>query len=159
MIMTDAKDILDVQQIQGLIPHRYPFLLVDKIIDLQEGQSCIGVKNVTFNEPQFQGHFPQFPIMPGVLIVEAMAQTSGCLVVKTLGPKAEGKIVFFMSIEEAKFRKPVTPGDTMHIYVDVIKGRGAIWKFKGVAKIDDVVHAEAIFTAMIMNEDGSKPDL
>lgn len=157
--MTDAKDIIDVQQIQGLIPHRYPFLLVDKIIDLKEGESCVAVKNITFNEPQFQGHFPQFPIMPGVLIVEAMAQASGCLVVKTLGKKAEGKIVFFMSIEDAKFRKPVVPGDTMHIYVDVIKGRGAIWKFKGVAKVNDNVHAEAIFTAMIMNADGSKPNL
>ena len=157
--MTNATDIIDIQQIQGLIPHRYPFLLVDKIIDLTEGVSCVGVKNVTFNEPQFQGHFPQFPIMPGVLIVEAMAQTSGCLVVKTLGKKAEGKIVFFMSIEDAKFRKPVVPGHTIHIHVDVIKGRGAIWKFKGVAKVDGVVHAEAVFTAMIMNADGSKPDL
>jgi 3-hydroxyacyl-[acyl-carrier-protein] dehydratase len=157
--MTDAKDIIDVQQIQGLIPHRYPFLLVDKIIDLKKGESCTGIKNVSFNEPHFQGHFPEFPIMPGVLIVEAMAQASGCLVVKTLGEKAEGKIVFFMSIEEAKFRKPVVPGDVLTIHVDVIKGRGAIWKFKGTAKVDGNLHAEAIFTAMIMNADGSKPDL
>jgi len=157
--MTDAKDIIDIQQIQGLIPHRYPFLLVDKIMDLVPGESATGLKNVTFNEPHFQGHFPQFPIMPGVLIVEAMAQTSGALVVKTLGEKAEGKIVFFMSIEEAKFRKPVVPGDSLYIHVDVLKGRGAIWKFKGVAKVGDNVHAEAIFTAMIMNADGSRPDL
>ena len=157
--MADAKDIIDIQQIQGLIPHRYPFLLVDRIVDLVEGESAIGLKNVSFNEPHFQGHFPQFPIMPGVLIVEAMAQTSGALVVKTLGEKAEGKIVFFMSIDEAKFRKPVVPGDALYIHVDIIKGRGAIWKFKGVAKVDDNIHAEAIFTAMIMNEDGSKPDL
>jgi 3-hydroxyacyl-[acyl-carrier-protein] dehydratase len=157
--MTDAKDIIDVQQIQGLIPHRYPFLLVDRIVEMVEGERAVGLKNVTINEPQFQGHFPQYPIMPGVLIVEAMAQTSGALVVKTLGEKAEGKIVFFMSIDEAKFRKPVVPGDALYIHVDIIKGRGAIWKFKGVAKVDDNVHAEAIFTAMIMNEDGSKPDL
>jgi len=157
--MTDAKDIIDVQQIQGLIPHRYPFLLVDRIFDLVPGQSATGLKNVTINEPHFQGHFPQFPIMPGVLIVEAMAQTSGALVVKTLGEKAKGKIVFFMSIESAKFRKPVVPGDALYIHVDVIKGRGAIWKFKGTAKVDGVINAEAVFTAMIMNEDGSRPNL
>ena len=157
--MTDANDIIDVQQIQGLIPHRYPFLLVDKIVELVKGESCTGIKNVSFNEPHFQGHFPEYPIMPGVLIVEAMAQTSGCLVVKTLGEKAEGKIVFFMSIEEAKFRKPVVPGDTLTIHVDVMKGRGAILKFKGTGKVDGNIHAEAIFTAMIMNADGSKPDL
>ena len=157
--MTDARDYIDIQQIQGLIPHRYPFLLVDRIVDLKEGESAIGLKNVSFNEPHFQGHFPQYPIMPGVLIVEAMAQTSGALVVKTLGPKAEGKIVFFMSIDEAKFRKPVVPGDTLYIHVDVLKGRGAIWKFKGTAKVDGNIHAEAIFTAMIMNSDGTKPDL
>lgn len=157
--MTDAAEFIDVMKIQGLIPHRYPFLLVDRIIDLQEGVSALGVKNVTFNEPHFQGHFPSYPIMPGVLIVEAMAQTAGALVVKTLGPKAEGKIVFFMSIEEAKFRKPVVPGDCLHIDVQVLKGRGAIWKFKGEGKVNDGIHAEAVFTAMIMNEDGSKPDL
>ena len=157
--MTDASEIIDVQQIQGLIPHRYPFLLVDKITDLKEGESCTGIKNVTFNEPHFQGHFPQFPIMPGVLIVEAMAQTSGCLVVKTLGEKAKGKIVFFMSIEDAKFRKPVVPGDVLTIHVDVMKGRGAIWKFKGTGTVNGVVHAEAVFTAMIMNADGTKPNL
>lgn len=157
--MTDTKNIIDVQQIQGLIPHRYPFLLVDRIVELVEGKSAIGLKNVTINEPHFQGHFPSFPIMPGVLIVEAMAQTAGSLVVKTLGEKAEGKIVFFMSVEEAKFRKPVVPGDALYIHIEIIKGRGAIWKFKGVAKVDDNVHAEAVFTAMIMNEDGSKPDL
>jgi 3-hydroxyacyl-[acyl-carrier-protein] dehydratase len=158
-MMTDIQDIIDINQIQGLIPHRYPFLLIDRIVDLQLGKSAVGIKNVSFNEPHFQGHFPNFPIMPGVLIVEAMAQTSGALVVKTLGAKAEGKIVFFMSIEDAKFRKPVVPGDTMYIHVDVIKGRGAIWKFKGIAKVDDKIHAEATFTAMIMNSDGSKPDL
>ena len=157
--MTDSNNIIDVQQIQGLIPHRYPFLLVDRIVELVEGKSAVGLKNVTINEPHFQGHFPSFPIMPGVLIVEAMAQTAGSLVVKTLGKKAEGKIVFFMSVEEAKFRKPVVPGDALYIHIEIIKGRGAIWKFKGVAKVDDKVHAEAIFTAMIMNEDGSKPDL
>lgn len=157
--MTDSNNIIDVQQIQGLIPHRYPFLLVDRIVELVEGKSAVGLKNVTINEPHFQGHFPSFPIMPGVLIVEAMAQTAGSLVVKTLGEKAEGKIVFFMSVEEAKFRKPVVPGDALYIHIEIIKGRGAIWKFKGVAKVDDKIHAEAIFTAMIMNEDGSKPDL
>jgi 3-hydroxyacyl-[acyl-carrier-protein] dehydratase len=157
--MTDASDYININQIQGLIPHRYPFLLIDRIVDIKDGEYAVGLKNVTINEPHFQGHFPQYPIMPGVLIVEAMAQTSGALVVKTLGEKAKGKIVFFMSIEEAKFRKPVTPGDALHIRVDVIKGRGAIWKFKGIARVGEAIHAEAVFTAMIMNEDGSKPDL
>ena len=158
--MTDTTDkIIDVQGIQGLIPHRYPFLLVDRILDYTPYENAVGLKNVTVNEPFFQGHFPSFKIMPGVLIVEAMAQTAGSLVVKSLGPKAEGKIVFFMSVDEAKFRKPVTPGDTLHINVDVLKGRGAIWKFKSIATVNDVSHAEAVFTAMIMNEDGSKADL
>ena len=149
----------DILRVMEMIPHRFPMLMVDRVVDMVPDKSAIGIKNVTINEPHFQGHFPQFPIMPGVLIVEAMAQTSGALVVKTLGAKAEGKIVFFMSIDEAKFRKPVVPGDALYIHVTVIKGRGAIWKFKGVAKVDDNVHAEAIFTAMIMNADGSKPDL
>lgn len=149
--MTDSKPIIDIQSIMDMIPHRYPILLVDRIIDYKEGEWAIGLKNVTFNEPHFMGHFPKFPIMPGVLIVEAMAQTSAVLVVQTLGEESKGKLVFFMSIEEAKFRKPVTPGDSVHIHVEVIKNRGAIWKFKGTAKVGDTVHAEAIFSAMIQD--------
>lgn len=149
--MTDKKDIIDIQSIMEMIPHRYPLLLVDRVVDYEDGKWAIGLKNVTFNEPHFQGHFPSFPIMPGVLIVEAMAQTSAVLVVRSLGGDTAGKLVFFMSIEEAKFRKPVTPGDALYIHIEVLKNRGSIWKFKGVAKVGDDVHAEAIFSAMIQD--------
>jgi 3-hydroxyacyl-[acyl-carrier-protein] dehydratase len=150
MSTTDTSHI-DIQSIMEMIPHRYPLLLVDRIVDIEFNKSIVGLKNVSFNEPHFQGHFPSFPIMPGVLIVEAMAQTSAVLVVKTLGDDTAGKLVFFMSIEEAKFRKPVVPGDTLHMHVEVIKNRGPIWKFKGVAKVGEEVHAEAVFSAMIQD--------
>lgn len=150
--MAEKKDLnINIEEIMAMIPHRYPLLLVDRVVDYTAGESAVGLKNVTLNEPHFQGHFPSFPIMPGVLIVEAMAQTSAVLVVKTLGDEAAGKLVFFMSIEEAKFRKPVTPGDSMYIHVEVIKSRGPIWKFKGVAKVNDDIHAEAVFSAMIQD--------
>jgi 3-hydroxyacyl-[acyl-carrier-protein] dehydratase len=155
--MTDTnKAPINIHAIMDLIPHRYPFLLVDRILDYKENEWAIGLKNVTFNEPHFQGHFPDFAIMPGVLIVEAMAQTAGALVVQSLGDAVKDKLVFFMSVEDAKFRKPVTPGDSLYIHIEVIKGRGAIWKFKGEAKVNNDVHASATFTAMIMNKDGSK---
>lgn len=141
----------DITEIMGMIPHRYPILLVDRLIEFEAGERAVGLKNVTFNEPHFQGHFPGWPVMPGVLIVEAMAQTSAILVVKTLGEEAKGKIVYFMSIEEAKFRKPVTPGDALHIHVNKIQNRKNVWKFSGVAKVGDTVHAEAVFSAMIMD--------
>lgn len=151
--MTDTvKDPINIQAIMEMIPHRYPILLVDRILDYKEGEWAIGLKNVTFNEPHFMGHFPGFPVMPGVLIVEAMAQTSAALVVKTLGDESAGKLVYFMSIEDARFRKPVTPGDSLNIHVSVIKNRGAVWKFKGVAKVGDTIHAEATYSAMIMDE-------
>lgn len=146
------KEPINIQQIMAMIPHRYPILLVDRILDYKEGEWAIGLKNVTFNEPHFMGHFPGFPVMPGVLIVEAMAQTSAALVVQTLGGDAAGKLVYFMSIDEARFRKPVTPGDSLHIHVTVLRNRGAVWKFKGEAKVGDTVHAEAVFSAMIMND-------
>lgn len=144
---------LDIQQIMRMIPHRYPFLLVDKVIDLVKGESAIGIKNVTMNEPHFMGHFPGYPVMPGVLIVESMAQTAGLVVVDFMGEEAEGKVVYFMSIESTRFRKPVVPGDTLHIHVEKIKSRGPVFKFKGIAKVNDVVHAEAIFSAMITDTD------
>ena len=140
---------IDIERIMEMIPHRYPFLLVDRVINMVDGESATGIKNVTFNEPHFVGHFPQKPIMPGVLIVEAMAQTSGLLVVHTLGKAAEGKLVYFMSIEEAKFRKPVTPGDTLEIFVQKAKARGNIWKFACEAHTANGKVAEAIVTAMI----------
>lgn len=144
--------VIDVTRIMEMIPHRYPFLLVDRVIDIVPGERATGIKNVTFNEPHFLGHFPQKPIMPGVLIIEAMAQTSGILVVHTLGEKAEGKLVYFMSIDEAKFRKPVVPGDQLHIKVETIKSRGNIWKMACTAYVDDTKVAEAIVQAMIADQ-------
>ena len=144
-------EIIDIEQIQKMIPHRYPFLLIDRVIDLVPNQSAIGIKNVTFNEPHFMGHFPSKPIMPGVLIIEAMAQTSAVLVVKTLENEVAGKLVYFMSIDEAKFRKIVTPGDTLHLIVNKEKNRGNVWKFKAKALVNDAIVAEATFTAMIVD--------
>jgi 3-hydroxyacyl-[acyl-carrier-protein] dehydratase len=150
--MTETKQpVIDVQEIMTMIPHRYPILLVDRIIDYKLGEWVVGLKNVTFNEPHFQGHFPSRAIMPGVLIVEAMAQTAACLVVKTLGDEAKGKLVYFMSIDGAKFRKPVVPGDSVHIHVNISQSRRNVWKFTGEAKVDGAVCAEATFSAMIMD--------
>jgi 3-hydroxyacyl-[acyl-carrier-protein] dehydratase len=148
--MTDQKTI-DVKRILEMIPHRYPILLVDRFTDIVLGESAVGIKNVTFNEPHFQGHFPNVPIMPGVLIVEAMAQTAALLVVETVGSEIEGKLVYFMSIEEAKFRKPVTPGDQLKIHVQKLQNRRNVWKFKCEAKVDGQIAAEAVITAMIVN--------
>src|SRR5215470_352235 len=121
------SNVIDIEKVLKMIPHRYPFLLIDKVIDVIPDSSAIGIKNVTFNEPHFVGHFPQKPIMPGVLIVEAMAQTAALVVMHTLN--ATGKLVYFMSIEEAKFRKPVVPGDVLEIHVQKMKSRGNVWKF------------------------------
>ena len=148
--MSEEKNInIDINQIMKMIPHRYPILLVDRLIDLVKGESAVGLKNVTMNEPQFMGHFPGYPVMPGVLIVEAMAQTAALVVVDFLGEEAQGKVVYFMTIDNARFRKPVTPGDSMHVHVEKIQSRGPVWKFKGIAKVDGKVCAEATFSAMI----------
>ncbi|NCC21811.1 MAG: 3-hydroxyacyl-ACP dehydratase FabZ [Alphaproteobacteria bacterium] len=143
---------IDVVRIMEMIPHRYPILMVDRIVAFEPGESAVGLKNVTASEPHFQGHFPSFPVMPGVLIVEAMAQTSAILVVQTLGKDAEGKLVYFMTIDEARFRKPVTPGDSLYIHVRKIQSRRNVWKFEAQAKVDDKVVAEAIYSAMIMDK-------
>lgn len=142
---------IDILRIMEMIPHRYPFLLVDKIIEFVPGERAVGVKNVTMNEPQFQGHFPSAPVMPGVLIIESMAQTAACMVVNTLGKESEGKLVYFMTIDEARFRKPVVPGDCMHIHVKAIQNRRNVWKFEGEARVGDVLCAEATYSAMIMD--------
>ena len=142
---------IDLLRIMEMIPHRYPFLMIDRVIDVVRDVSAVGIKNVTVNEPHFQGHFPSRPIMPGVLIVEAMAQTAGVLVVHTLGPESEGKLVYFMTIDDARFRKPVTPGDTLHIHVVKQRSRGNVWKFKGEARVDGALVAEATFSAMIVD--------
>lgn len=140
---------ITIQQIMQMLPHRYPILLVDRVVDFVPDERITGIKNVTFNEPHFTGHFPNQPIMPGVLIVEAMAQTSAVLVVHTLGESAAGKLVYFMSIEEAKFRKPVTPGDTLYIHCTKARSRGNVWKFVCEGKVDGALVAEATITAMI----------
>lgn len=143
--------MIDVTQIMDMIPHRYPLLLVDRVIDVVKGESATGIKNVTMNEPHFTGHFPGHPIMPGVLIIEAMAQTSAVLVVDTLGDEAKGKLVYFTSIDNAKFRKPVVPGDTLHLHCKALKNRGALWKFEVYAEVDGQKATEATISAMIMD--------
>ncbi len=148
--MSDNNNVnIDINKIMKMIPHRYPILLVDRLIALTPGESATGLKNVTMNEPQFMGHFPGYPVMPGVLIIESMAQTAALVVVDFLGAEAEGKVVYFMTIDNARFRKPVVPGDTMHVHVEKIRSKGPVWKFKGVAKVGDTVCAEATFSAMI----------
>lgn len=141
---------ISVERIMEMIPHRYPFLMIDKIIEMELGEQAVSVKNVTVNEPFFVGHFPGKPVMPGVLIIEAMAQTCAVLVVQTMGAEAEGKLVYFMSIEEAKFRKPVVPGDSLHIHVKKLQSRRNVWKFECEATVDDVLAAEATVCAMIV---------
>jgi len=150
--MSDVTTI-DINRIMEMIPHRYPILLVDRVLDLVPGESAVSLKNVTMNEPHFMGHFPGFPVMPGVLIVEAMAQTAALVVVEAMGSEAEGKVVYFMSIDNARFRRPVTPGDSVHIHVTKIQSRANVWKFKGEAKVDGKTCAEATFSAMITDKD------
>ncbi len=142
--------LVDIARIMRAIPHRYPFLLIDRVVDMTLNHSAIGIKNVSINEPHFQGHFPGHPVMPGVLIIECMAQTAAVLVVETLGPDAFGKVVYFMSIDHAKFRRPVVPGDQLRIHVTKERNRGNVWKFSAVARVDGVSVAEATYAAMIM---------
>ncbi len=149
MSETEAGETIDIARILHAIPHRYPFLMIDRVVELRRGISAIGVKNVSVNEPFFQGHFPNHPVMPGVLVIEAMAQTAAVLVVETLGPDAAGRVVYFMSVEGAKFRRPVVPGDQLRIHCARQHNRGNVWKFLGVARVDGAVVAEAIYTAMI----------
>ena len=143
---------VDVQRIMEMIPHRHPFLMIDKVVDMVANQRATGIKSVSINENYFQGHFPARPVMPGVLIIEAMAQTAAVLVVHTLGPEAEGKLVYFMSVDNARFRRPVFPGDRLDVHVTKQRHRGNVWKFEGRAKVGDNLMAEAVFAAMILNE-------
>jgi 3-hydroxyacyl-[acyl-carrier-protein] dehydratase len=140
---------IDIQRILEMIPHRYPFLLIDRVVNVVSGESAIGIKNVSINEIYFQGHFPQHPVMPGVLMIEAMAQTAAVLVVHTLGRESEGKLVYFMSVDNARFRNPVFPGDQLHVKVVRKQNRGSVWKFDGTATVGDKLMAEATFAAMI----------
>ena len=143
---------IDINRIKELIPHRYPFLLIDGIQTLTPNESATGIKNVSVNEPFFEGHFPDRPVMPGVLIIESMAQTAGCLVVASLGKESEGKLVYFMTIENARFRKPVVPGDRLVINVEKLRSRGSVYKFSGKAFVGEILAAEASFSAMIVDK-------
>lgn len=142
---------ISLQRVLQMIPHRYPFLMIDRVDEVVTGTSAIGIKNVTVNEPFFQGHFPSEPVMPGVLIIEAMAQTAAVLVVHTLGKEFEGKLVYFMSVDNARFRKPVIPGDQLRIHVHKERHRGMVWKFNAEAKVGNVLVAEATYAAMILD--------
>jgi 3-hydroxyacyl-[acyl-carrier-protein] dehydratase len=143
-------DLIGVEKIVKMIPHRYPMLLIDKVVDIILDQSAIGIKNVTANENFFTGHFPSKMVMPGVLMIESMAQTCAVLVIETLGAKAEGSLVYFMSVDGGKFRKPVIPGDQLKLHVDKIRNRSNVWKFKCMGYVEDELVTEATISAMIM---------
>ena len=148
--MSSSKRIdMNIEDILKNIPHRYPFLMIDRLTDVNPGESAVGLKYVSINEQFFQGHFPTKPVMPGVLIVEAMAQTAAALVVVSFKEDLSSKLVYFMSIENARFRKPVVPGDTLNILVNKKQVRGDVWKFSGEAFVGDKLVAESLFTAMI----------
>lgn len=147
--------VLDVEAIKKLLPHREPFLFVERLTDIVPCESATGYKAVSYNEPHFHGHFPSFSVMPGVLIIEALAQTAGALVMYSLDIGAEGRLVYFMTIEKARFRRPVRPGDMLRMTVKAVKRRGPVWRFEGQAFVDGVLHAEAEFSAMITEAGGA----
>lgn len=149
--MNEITKSADIQLIQRIIPHRYPFLLVDKVNEIVSLKSAVGIKNVTINEPFFQGHFPGVPIMPGVKIVEALAQTSAVMVGVSLGLADKNLLIYFMGIDNCRFRRKVIPGDTLELKVNVLRGKigSKVWKFSGAASVDDEIAAEAEFTAMM----------
>ncbi len=150
----ETLESADIQRILKLLPHRYPFLMVDRIIDVKGDDSCIGIKNVTANEPHFQGHFPEQPIMPGVLMIEGMAQTAGAMCVMSKSGNEKPSIVYFMTIDKARFRKPVLPGDTIEYHLTKLKSRGNMWWYRGEAKVRGQLVAEAEVSAMLVS--GSK---
>ena len=142
----------DIMRIMQMIPHRFPFLMIDRVVDIERDVGAVGIKNVSINEPFFQGHFPRQPVMPGVLIIEAMAQTAAVLVVETLEGSAAGKLVYFMTVDQGRFRRPVFPGDRLAIHVVKERHRGNVWKFRGEARVEGQVVAQANFSAMIMDD-------
>ena len=148
--MVDQIRTIEIDEIMAMIPHRYPFLFIDKVTEIVPDTTATGIKNVSMNEPFFQGHFPGHPIMPGVLIIEAMAQTSAILVIETTG-KRTGAVVYFMTIEQARFRQPVFPGDQLKLHVEKKRSRGNVWKFSGKATVEGKLMAEAVYSAMIVD--------
>ncbi len=146
-------DQIDIMRIMELIPHRFPFLMIDRVVDLVPYESATGIKNVSINEPFFQGHFPSQAVMPGVLVIESMAQTAGVVVIHSMGVEAEGKLVYFMLIDSARFRRPIVPGDQIQVKVKKLRRRGNVWKFRGEAIVDGNLAAEAVFSAMIMDQE------
>lgn len=149
----NKANTINIEKILKSLPHRYPLLLVDKVIEFEENKKIVAIKNVTFNEPHFLGHFPNHPIMPGVLIIEALAQAGALMVTCAQDFKAEDKLVYFMSIDGAKFRKPVVPGDVLELHVEAIQNRGNVWKLSAQAKVDGVKVSEAQLSAMIVDKD------
>jgi 3-hydroxyacyl-[acyl-carrier-protein] dehydratase len=150
--MAETGTTADLARIKRMIPHRYPFLLIDRVENIRKSESAVGIKNVTNNEPFFQGHFPDKPIMPGVMIVEAMAQTAGVLVVETLGIIDQDLLVYFMTLDKTRFRKLVVPGDVLELHVQIQRGRGKVWKFWGEGHVRGETVAEAEYSAMIITE-------
>jgi len=151
--MSEQPGVLDIRKILGILPHRYPFLLVDRIVAIEDGRKVVGIKNVTFNEPFFQGHFPGSPVMPGVLIVEAMAQVGAVLLLRRI-PDREKKLVYFAGIDKARFRRPVTPGDQLRLEVEVLKLRSRSARLRGEAYVDGVLVAEAELFSSMVDRDG-----
>ena len=147
--LSKSSETIEIEGLLELLPHRYPILMIERIEDVILGESATGIKNVSINEPFFQGHFPNKPVFPGVLVIEAMAQTAAALVVRTLGAKVKGKLVYFMSIENARFRQPVKPGDQISIFVNKKARHTNVWKFSSKAKVKGNIVAEATFSAMI----------
>jgi len=157
MDQTSKPISLDVEEIKKLLPHRAPFLFLERLTDIVPNESAVGHKAVSINEPHFQGHFPEFAVMPGVLIVEAMAQTAGALVVYSLGRASPSRKVYFMTIDKARFRRPVKPGDMLRFPVKAIRHRGPVWRFSGEAYVGEELAAEAEFSAMIFDGDNENP--
>lgn len=143
----------DIKRILQLLPHRYPFLMIDRIVDMDEDRSAVGIKNVTYNEPYFHGHFPSYPVMPGVLLVEGMAQTAGALCIANLDATYEPELIYFMSIDRARFRRPVVPGDQVHFHVQKVRNRGRVWRFRAAARVDGKLVAEAEVCAIMVKRD------